>query len=219
MQISTTTDPRNDWCGFTRSEDSPISGVVDAMIVGRESRTLVIGELKPKSGGNWQLLAPLITTHRRSGVCPVGITATEYTLSVFTLKSFSNGVYRFTKAMYCVRILDEVLDHMCDQAGQVEVQYPTLHSRMASMSLEEVVEGGSAARGEDSVLRRLQDSVTSLSGHISVLTDKCAAVDAKIDKLETAVAAKLARLETAVTERISGLECTLDTLQHTEDRR
>ena len=57
------------------------------MIVG-SSRTLVIGELKPESRGDWQLLASRIVTHRRTGVCPGEITANEYTLSVFTLKIF-----------------------------------------------------------------------------------------------------------------------------------
>ena len=153
----TTTDPCHDWCGFTRIEDSPISGVVDAMVV-CSSLTLVIGELKPESRGEWQLLAPLIATHRRTGVCPVGITAYEYTLSVFTLKTFGHGTYCFTKAMYCVWILEEVLsflDHMCEQAAQIEVQYPTLHSRMDSLSQEEVVEIGKADCGKESALRKL----------------------------------------------------------------
>ena len=146
------------------------------------SQTLVIGELKPEFGGDGKLLAPLIVQHRRTGVCPVGVTVNECMLSVFTLKCFSSEVYIFTKVMYCISNIDEVaalLDNVCEKAASIEAE-ETLHSHMGSLSLEsgEVVEVG---RAGESPLREL---ITSLSETVASLRQQVTELDTRLAGLE-----------------------------------
>ena len=54
------------------------------MISTHSNQPLVIAELNLNSGGDYQLLAPLILQHVRTGVCPVG---DESQLALFIIKS------------------------------------------------------------------------------------------------------------------------------------
>ena len=61
VKMSTTSDPRSDWCGVVSLENPRISGVVDVLVETMNGTKLVVGEVKSAAGGDGepQLIAEL----------------------------------------------------------------------------------------------------------------------------------------------------------------
>ena len=77
VMISTTSHPRNDWCGV-HSEKFGISGVVDVLVrsVGGSKGAVAVGEVKGGSAGSsglWQVVAAMQTVASFSKAWPIGM--------------------------------------------------------------------------------------------------------------------------------------------------
>ena len=73
-KISTTANPKNDWCGF---KEGPVRGVVDIEMEARSGQVVGLGEVKGDGEGLYQLLAAMQGHRNKSGHWPVGFVATK----------------------------------------------------------------------------------------------------------------------------------------------
>ena len=131
-KISTTTNPKTDWCGFV---DGGVRGVVDIQVETEEGKVLGLGEVKGEGEGRYQVLAAMQAYRERTGTWPVvGFVADSETLQLMEPQEWG-GTHltvqhtRFTTAKF---------DHLMSFVEQLVTALSVdIEPQMASLSLGE----------------------------------------------------------------------------------
>ena len=131
-KISTTTNPKTDWCGFV---DGGVRGVVDIQVETEEGKVLGLGEVKGEGEGRYQVLAAMQAYRERTGTWPVvGFVADSETLQLMEPQE-RGGTHvtvqhtRFTTAKF---------DHLMSFVEQLVTALSVdIEPQMASLSLGE----------------------------------------------------------------------------------
>ena len=130
--LSTTTNPKTDWCGFV---DGGVRGVVDIQVETEEGKVLGLGEVKGEGEGRYQVLAAMQAYRERTGTWPVvGFVADSETQQLMEPQEWG-GTHvtvqhtRFTTAKF---------DHLMSFVEQLVTALSVdIEPQMASLSLGE----------------------------------------------------------------------------------
>ena len=113
-KLSTTTNPKNDWCGFP---EGPVRGVVDLELEAESGQVVGLGEVKGEGEGLYQLLAAMQCYKNKTGHWPVGFVATKSDLQL--VEAFERPGHVFvTLTSFTTTRLDHLLSFV-EQLVQV----------------------------------------------------------------------------------------------------
>jgi hypothetical protein len=120
-KLSTTTNPKSDWCGFP---EGPVRGVVDLELEDESGRVVGLGE------GLYQLLYAMQCHTNRSGHWPVGFVATKSDLQLMEPLERSGHILVTLTSFTTTRI-----DHLLSVVEQLVRIIDTQHVIAATESL------------------------------------------------------------------------------------
>ena len=149
---------------------------------------LVIGD----SGGDYQMLAPLLMQKLPAQCCPIGVTANKSTLSIFSLMRSSTHCCIFNKQMYVVDDFVDVaafLNNLFEKAEHVEseLRVGPLMSRL-SLALKEDGDSPESETFESSrlfgmLLKSMNDRLESMNDRLESMNDRLESINDRLESM------------------------------------